>query len=103
MSSSLELSIENKACDELHKIGCTAIKHGRDGYPDRLVPLGAKYPGALIWIEFKTNEPGSNLRPGQKVRHRQLRAQGQNVVVCRSWQEALGEVAKARRAIDRTR
>lgn len=94
-----ELSIETKAVRELRRIGCKAIKVGNDGWPDRLVLLGKNYPGAVIWIEFKT--PDGKLRPAQKIRHRHLAALGQTVVVCRSYQEALGEVAKARRSIDR--
>lgn len=97
----LERSIEEKAVRLLLEIGCAAIKVGQDGWPDRLVPLGKEYPGAVIWIEFKAAE--GRLRPNQKIRHRQLAALGQTVVVCRSAKEALGYVAKARRSIDRAR
>ena len=99
--TTLERTIEAKAVLELRKIGCEAIKVGLDGWPDRLVPLGKDYPGAVIWIEFKTAD--GRLRPNQKIRHRQLAALGQTVVVCRSPREALGAVANARRSIDRAR
>jgi hypothetical protein len=97
----LERTIEAKAVRELLKIGCTAIKVGQEGWPDRLVTLGKGYPRAVIWIEFKALD--GKLRPAQKIRHKQLAADGQTVVVCRSSQEALGAVAKARRSIDRTK
>jgi hypothetical protein len=97
----LEHTIEERSVKELLLIGCEAIKVGQQGWPDRLVPLGKEYPGAVIWIEFKATDGA--LRPAQKIRHRQLAALGQTVVICRSYKEALGEVAKARRAIDRTR
>ena len=97
----LEISIEKRSVLELKKIGCDALKFGLDGWPDRLVPLGKGYPRASIWIEFKNAD--GQLRPGQVVRHKQLRALGQEVVVCRSYKEALGAVAKARRSIDRSR
>jgi len=100
--ASLEQSIENKFVVEARKVyGIDAIKFGRDGWPDRLVPLGRDYPGAMIWIEFKTVD--GRLRPNQKVRHKQLAAMGQTVFVCRSHQEGLGAIAKARRSIDRTK
>lgn len=97
----LERTIEAKACRELLKIGCTAIKVGQEGWPDRLVTLGKGYPRAVIWIEFKAADGA--LRPAQKIRHKQLAADGQTVVICRSAKEALGAVAKARRLIDRTK
>ena len=97
----LERTIEAKAVLELQKIGCAAIKVGLDGWPDRLVPLGSAYPGAVIWIEFKA--PDGRIRPNQKIRHKQLAAIGQTVAICRSPMEALGAVAKARRSIDRSK
>jgi len=97
----LERTIEAKFVIEVQKLGTTALKVGLDGWPDRLVPLGKDYPGAVVWIEFK-NATG-RLRPNQKIRHRQLAQMGQTVAVCRSVKEALGAVAKARRAIDRAK
>jgi hypothetical protein len=99
--TSLERSIEAKFVVEVQRLGIAALKFGQDGWPDRLVPLGSDYPGAVIWIEFK-NATG-RLRPNQVIRHRQLAQMGQTVVVCRSAREALGAVAKARRAINRAR
>lgn len=99
---SLERTIENRACLEAEKLyGVSGLKFGLDGWPDRLFPLGKDYPGAVIWIEFKNAD--GRLRPNQKVRHRQLAAMGQTVVVCRSVKEALGAIAKARRSLDRAR
>ena len=97
----LERTIETKACRLLLKEGCEAIKFGQGGWPDRLVVLGKGYPNAVLWIEFKADD--GKLRPAQIIRHKQLAALGQSVVVCRSALEALGEVAKARRLIDRTK
>lgn len=96
-----EHHIERKAVAELQKMGCAALKFGQDGWPDRLVALGRDYPNAVLWIEFKT--PDGAVRPAQKVRHKQLAAVGQTVAICRSWQEAVGVVAKARRAFDRAK
>lgn len=96
-----EHAIEERSVLELRKIGCEALKFGQEGWPDRLVVLGRDYPGAVLWIEFKTAE--GKLRPNQVIRHRQLASLGQSVVVCRSHKEALGAVAKARRSIDRAK
>ena len=102
MSNTLERTIEAKACLLIEKeFGVSGLKFGQEGWPDRLFPLGKDYPQAVLWIEFK-NATGS-LRPNQKVRHRQLAQMGQQVVVCRSAQEAVGAIAKARRSIDRAR
>jgi hypothetical protein len=101
MSTTLERTIEAKACLALEKLGCVCLKFGQDGWPDRLVILGKDYPDAVIWIEFK-NATGT-LQPNQKIRHKQLARAGQTVAICRSKEEALGAVAKARRSIDRAR
>lgn len=97
--TTLERTIEARSVLALEKLGCVCLKFGQDGWPDRLVVLGRDYPGAVIWIEFK-NAAGT-LRPNQKIRHRQLAAAGQTVAVCRTKEEALGAVAKARRSLDR--
>lgn len=97
----LEHTIEAKFVIEVQKLGTVALKFGQDGWPDRMIPLGKDYPGAVIWIEFKNAD--GRLRPNQKIRHKQLARVGQTVVVCRSVKEALGAVAKARRSIDRAR
>ena len=99
--SELERTIEARACLALEKVGCACLKFGQEGWPDRLIVLGRDYPGAVVWIEFKAAE--GKLRPNQKIRHKQLAALGQTVAVCRSKEEALGAVAKTRRAIDRAR
>jgi len=93
----LEKTIEDRAVRELAKLGITAIKFGTDGWPDRVVPYA---PGRVIWLEFKT--PEGNLRPNQKIRHKQLNRMKQEVAVVRSWKEAVAAVIKARRSLART-
>lgn len=54
------------------------------GWPDRLIILPN---GGVVFVEFKT--PRGKLSPLQEHRIGQLREYGQNVYVCRSWQEAV--------------
>lgn len=98
----LEVFIENKAVDLIErKYRVKGLKYGRNGWPDRVFPLGKDCPGGVIWIEFK--QPGEALKPNQVIRHRQLAQMGQRAVVCTSVREAEGEFAKARRAYQRAR
>lgn len=54
------------------------------GWPDRLIVLPG---GSVVFIEFKTAK--GKLSELQAYRISQLRDYGQNVYVCRSWQEAV--------------
>jgi hypothetical protein len=94
----LESRIEARAVKELAKVHAPCIKHGRDGYPDRIVPYA---PGRVIWMEFK--QPGEKPMKNQVIRHKQLRAAGQQVEIVEDWRTALALVAAARRAIGYTK
>ena len=69
-----------------------AIKIHLPGYPDRLLILGG---GRHIWAELKTRKTAEE--PLQKAVHRELRARGDTVVICRKVREVIGAVAQALR------
>lgn len=74
-----EREVESYLSKRLKRIGLACIKFIPDqvnGMPDRLVLL----PGSrVLWVELKTK--GGALSEIQKLRHRELRGQGQDVVV----------------------
>jgi hypothetical protein len=72
----------------LHYPKVKAIKILLPGYPDRLLILGG---GRHIWVELKTRKTSEE--PLQAAVHRELRARGDTVVICRKTREVLGAVA----------
>jgi hypothetical protein len=71
-----------------------AIKIHLPGYPDRLLILGG---GRHIWVELKTRKTAEE--PLQAAVHRELRARGETVVICRKVREVIGAVAQAFRDV----
>lgn len=78
----------------LHFPKVKAIKIHLPGYPDRLLILGG---GRHIWVELKTRKTAEE--PLQIGVHRELRARGDTVVICRKTREVLGAVAQALRDV----
>lgn len=70
------------------------IKIHLPGYPDRLLVLGR---GRHIWVELKTRKTAEE--PLQAAVHRELRALGDTVVICRKTREVIGAVAQALRDV----
>lgn len=71
-----------------------AIKIHLPGYPDRILILGG---GRHVWVELKTRTTAE--RPLQEAVHRELRARGDEVYICRKVREVIGVVAKAQRSV----
>src|SRR5574341_219270 len=87
-----ERTIEQAAVRKLRVEGLEALKVGDQGWPDRLVLLGA---GRHVWIEFKA--PGGRLRPAQKRRIEALIAKRETVLTVESAEGALTAVRLLRR------
>ena len=72
----LERDIEQYLTKQVEKIGGICLKHGQDGWPDRIVLLPG---GRIVWVELKRREGiWSDL---QRYRARQLRDVGQEVTL----------------------
>lgn len=71
-----ESSIERYLCRLAEQHGGHALKHGQDGWPDRIVILPE---GNLIWVELK--RPDGKLSELQKFRIHKLKSLGQRVEV----------------------
>lgn len=70
----LERDVERRLIRRVEDIGGLCIKHGQDGWPDRIVMLPG---GRLFWVELKRRVGvQSDL---QKYRARQLEQVGQKV------------------------
>lgn len=65
------------------RAGGVSVKHGQDGWPDRLIVLPG---GVLVWVELKRQ--GGRLAPLQELRAARLRALGQRVEIVWSAEEA---------------
>ncbi len=70
----LERDVERRLVRVVEGLGGLCVKHGQDGWPDRIVMLPG---GRLYWVELKRRKGvQSDL---QKYRARQLDAVGQKV------------------------
>jgi len=70
----LERDVEAYLKREVEKLGGLCLKHGQDGWPDRIVLL----PGGLtIWCETKRTD--GRLSELQKLRAKELRNRGHTV------------------------
>ena len=71
-----ESDIERKLVTGVEKLGGVCLKHGQDGWPDRVVLL----PGGLtIWVE--TKRPDGRVADLQKWRAAKLRKLGHRVEI----------------------
>jgi len=75
----LERDVEQRLVTLVEQAGGICLKHGQDGWPDRIVMLPH---GVLVWAELK--RPKGTQAGLQKYRASQLRMAGQNVVLLRS-------------------
>lgn len=70
----LERDVEQRLVRLVEGLGGICLKHGQDGWPDRIVML----PGGLIvWVELKRST--GKLSDLQRYRRRQLEQVGQRV------------------------
>lgn len=77
----LEKNIEQYLVRETEKRRGVCLKHGQDGWPDRIVLLPE---GVCVWVELKRK--GGVLSPLQQTRLAKLHALGQKVRVV--WSKA---------------
>ena len=75
----LERDVERRLVDLTEAHGGICLKHGQDGWPDRIVMLPG---GLLLWVELK--RPKGTLAGLQKYRADQLTKLGQQVMVLSS-------------------
>ena len=78
-----EADVERMLTACVERAGGVCLKHGQDGWPDRIVVLPG---GALVWVELKRQ--GGRVAPLQELRMRRLRELGQRVELVWSVQEA---------------
>ena len=78
-----ESDVERRLTACVERAGGVCLKHGQDGWPDRIVVLPG---GALVWVELKRQ--GGRVAPLQELRMRRLRSLGQRVELVWSAQEA---------------
>lgn len=71
----LERDVERRLVDLVERAGGICLKHGQDGWPDRIVMLPG---GVLVWVE--TKRPKGTPAALQKYRASQLESVGQHVV-----------------------
>lgn len=69
-----ERDIEARLTREVEKLGLCCIKHGQDGWPDRII---AGRDAQVWWVELKRS--AGRVAPLQRYRHAQLEALGQRV------------------------
>lgn len=69
-----ESDIEQKLVTGIEALGGLCIKHGQDGWPDRIVVIPG---GQLIWVELK--RPDGRVADLQQWRAAKLRKLGQRV------------------------
>lgn len=98
-----ESRIEKEDVRLLEEAGFLTTKHGRGGWPDRLVllllppALLERVPSPHVWIEYK--QPGAPYTPAQKRMIPKLKARGEVVLtvdrvgvglsLVKLWQKAL--------------
>lgn len=70
----LERDVEQHLVRRVETLGGLCIKHGQDGWPDRIVMLPG---GRLFWVE--TKKKGGRIADLQTYRARQLEQVGQKV------------------------
>lgn len=94
----LEVHIENRAVEKMERAGATAVKWGRDGWPDRMIFLR---PGYTFFIEFKKpgeiKRPNESSDPRQKLRHKDMRRMGLRVYVVDSVEDAMKALGREQR------
>lgn len=78
-----ESDVERRLTACVERAGGVCVKHGQDGWPDRVVVLPG---GVLVWVELKRQ--GGRIAPLQELRIRRLRELGQRVELVWSAQEA---------------
>lgn len=78
-----ESDVERRLTACVERAGGVCLKHGQDGWPDRIVVLPG---GVLVWVELKRQ--GGRVAPLQELRMRRLRELGQRVELVWSAQEA---------------
>jgi len=78
----LERDVEQYLVHRVETLGGLCIKHGQDGWPDRIVVLPG---GALVWVETKRHH--GRLSPVQIYRATQLAKLGQQVISLWSTEE----------------
>lgn len=71
----LELDVEGRLVRLVERLGGQCIKHGQDGWPDRIVVLPG---GVLVWVETKREQ--GRLADLQQYRAVQLARLGQRVL-----------------------
>ena len=71
----LERDVERRLARRVEELGGLCIKHGQDGWPDRIVMLPG---GRLYWVELK--RPHGRLADLQMYRAVELGKVGQQVV-----------------------
>ena len=84
-----ESDVERRLTACVERAGGVCLKHGQDGWPDRIVVLPG---GALVWVELKRQ--GGRVAPLQELRMRRLRSLGQRLALACSTQEAENLVEK---------
>lgn len=78
----LERDVEQRLVSLVEQAGGVCLKHGQDGWPDRIVMIPG---GVLVWVELKRRK--GTVAALQKYRAVQLEKLGQKVVVLRSVSE----------------
>ena len=78
----LERDVERRLTHLVEQAGGICLKHGQDGWPDRIVMLPG---GKIIWVELKRRV--GVIADLQRYRAIQLAKVGQQVVVLRSVSE----------------
>lgn len=79
-----ESDVERCLIEGAERLGGVCLKHGQDGWPDRLLVLPG---GTLVWCELKRQ--GGRIEPLQQLRIMRLRDLGQRVEVVWSKADAL--------------
>jgi hypothetical protein len=70
----LERDVEQRLTRRVEALDGVCLKHGQDGWPDRIVMLPG---GVLVWVELKRST--GKLSDLQQYRRRQLEQVGQRV------------------------
>ena len=70
----LERDVEQRLVRSVEALGGICLKHGQDGWPDRIVMLPG---GRIVWVELKRST--GKLSDLQQYRRRQLEQVGQKV------------------------
>jgi hypothetical protein len=81
----LEISLEERCCRHLQRLGANTLKRGQDGEPDREVLWGNSFH---VWMEFKKEKTG-RIRPGQNVWAKYLHGIGDHHYFIDTWEQFL--------------